>query len=598
MIRTGLIVLGAALSLPLLGCGGGDGDSGGNAPAPPTSGSNPTPANVTEQRLLNAASEPSQWMTNGGDYQERRYSGLSQINRSTVSRLGLAWFASYDTNVQQTGTPLYIDGVIYASTAWSKVYAFDARSGAQLWKYDPRVPASWAPKICCGAKNRGVAAWRGKIYVGTLDGRLVALDARTGDEVWSTLTIDPSQRYSITGAPRVAKGKVFIGNAGAEYGVRGYLGAYDAETGAPLWRFYTVPGNPQNGFENQAMAQAATTWSGEWWRLGGGGAVWNAIVYDPVTDLVYFGTANGTPWNQRYRDPAGGDNLYIASIMAVKADTGEYVWHYQTTPGDTWDYDAISTMTVADLTIDGTQRRVVMQACKNGFFYVLDAATGQLLRAQAFTDINWADGVDMTTGRPRVFPAARYQLGQDFNGLPGAQGARSWHPHAYSPETGLFYIPVQDAYFPWMEDPNYVPSDTGFNLGIFFNAPAIYYPAHPTAPRGFVGYLKAWDPVAGREVWRGESNQGPTGGALATSGGLVFHGGGGAQEFRAYDASTGQKLWSTQARTGIFAGAISFELEGRQFIAVSVGSGSDNVSAPNLSRLLVFALYGTAQLPP
>jgi quinohemoprotein ethanol dehydrogenase len=597
MTRAGLILPSAALSLIFLGCGGGDGEPGPDPP-PPTSGGNPAPANVTEQRLLNAASEPSQWMTNGGDYQERRYSGLSQITRSNVSRLGLAWFASYDTNVQQTGTPLYIDGVIYASTAWSKVYAFDARNGAQLWKYDPRVPASWAQKICCGAKNRGVAAWRGKIYVGTLDGRLVALDARTGDEVWSTLTIDPSERYSITGAPRVAKGKVFIGNAGAEYGVRGYLGAYDAETGAPLWRFYTVPGNPQNGFENQAMAQAATTWSGEWWRLGGGGAVWNAIVYDPVTDLVYFGTANGTPWNQRYRDPAGGDNLYIASIMAVKADTGEYVWHYQTTPGDTWDYDAISTMTVTDLTLDGTQRRVVMQACKNGFFYVLDAATGQLLRAQAFTDINWADGVDMTTGRPRVFSAARYQLNQDFNGLPGAQGARSWHPHAYSPQTGLFYIPVQDAYFPWMEDPNYVPSDTGFNLGILFNAPSIYYPAHPSAPRGFVGYLKAWDPVAGREVWRGETNQGPTGGALATAGGLVFHGGGSGQEFRAYDAGTGQKLWSMQARTGIFAGPISFEHEGRQFIAVSVGSGSDNVSAPNLSRLLVLALDGTAQLPP
>jgi quinohemoprotein ethanol dehydrogenase len=229
---------------------------------------------------------------------------------------------------------------------------------------------------------------------------------------------------------------------------------------------------------------------------------------------------------------------------------------------------------------------------------VLDAATGDLLRAQAFTDINWADGVDMTSGRPRVLPAARYQLGQDFNGLPGAQGARSWHPHAYSPQTGLFYIPVQDAYFPWMEDPNYAPSDTGFNLGILFNAPSIYYPAHPTAPRGFVGYIKAWDPVAGREVWRGESNQGPTGGALATAGGLVFHGGGSAQEFRAYDASTGQKLWSMQARTGIFAGPISFELESRQYIAVSVGSGSDNPDAPNLSRLLVFVLDGTAQLPP
>jgi quinohemoprotein ethanol dehydrogenase len=601
MIRAGVIGLSAGLLLVLNGCGGGGSESSSPAPAPappsPPPAGNP-PANVTEQRLLNAATEPSQWMTNGGDYQERRFSGLSQINPGNVSQLGLAWFAGFDTNVQQTSTPLYIDGVIYVSTAWSKVYAFDARNGAQLWHYDPRVPASWTPKVCCGLKNRGVAAWNGKIYVGTLDGRLVALDARTGNEVWSTLTIDNSQRYAITGAPRVVKGRVLIGNAGAEYGVRGYVGAYDAETGAPLWRFYTVPGNPANGFENEAMERAAATWSGEWWRLGGGGTVWNTIVYDPVTDFVYFGTGNGTPWNQRFRDPGGGDNLYIDSIMAVKLATGEYVWHYQTTPGDRWDYDAISSMTIADLTLGGVQRHVIMQACKNGFFYVLDAATGELLRAQAFTDVNWADGVDMITGRPRVRPEALYAAGQDFNGLPGAQGARSWHPHAYSPQTGLLYIPTQHAYFPWVEDPNYVPTDTGFNLGIFLNAAATYYQNHPGAPSGFVGYLTAWNPVTGTEVWRGETNQGPTGGALATAGGLVFHGGGSAQEFRAHDASTGVKLWSTQTRTGVFAGAISYEFDSRQYIAVSVGSDPPPGGAPNRSRLLVFGLNGTAQLPP
>ncbi|HEY7670754.1 MAG TPA: PQQ-dependent dehydrogenase, methanol/ethanol family [Gammaproteobacteria bacterium] len=556
------------------------------------------PANVTQARLLAAASEPSQWMTNGGDYQEWRYSRLVQIDRSNVSQLGLVWFAGFDTNVQQNSTPLYIDGVIYVSTAWSKVYAFDARTGASLWQYDPQVPDAWRSKVCCGLKNRGVAAWGGKIYVGTLDGRLVAIDARTGNSVWSALTIDAAWRYAITGAPRVTKGMVLIGNAGAEYGVRGYVSAYDAETGRLLWRFHTVPGNPAIGFENQAMQTAGATWSGDWWRIGGGGAVWNSIVYDPVTDLVYFGTANGTPWNQRYRDPAGGDNLFVASIVAVRADTGDYVWHYQATPGDTWDYDATSPLTIADLNVDGRLRHVVMQANKNGFFYMLDGATGELLRAQAFTQMNWADGVDMTTRRPRERPEARYGAGQDFNGIPGPQGARGWHPSAFSPQTGLLYIPTQEAYFVWAHDPNYAPSDTGYNLGIDLAAGNAYYQTHPTAPRGFVSFLQAWDPVAGTRVWRGESNSGPTGGALATAGGLVFHGGGSAEEFRAYDAGTGAKLWSMQARTGVFAGPISYEVDGRQYIAVTVGSGASSATAPNLSRLLVFALNGTTQLPP
>jgi PQQ-dependent dehydrogenase (methanol/ethanol family) len=599
MTRSKRARLAALLSVVLCGCGGGGSGGGGNAqplPQPPAN-TPPPPANVTQQRLLAAASEPSQWMTNGGDYREWRYSGLTHVDRSNVSQLGLAWFAGLDTNVQQNSTPLHIDGAVYVSTAWSKVYAFDARSATQLWQYDPQVPDNWRSSVCCGLKNRGVAAWGGKIYVGTLDGRLVALDARTGTAVWSVLTIDASWRYAITGAPRVAKGMVFIGNAGAEYGVRGYLSAYDAETGRLLWRFHTVPGNPAGGFENQAMQDAAATWSGEWWRIGGGGAVWNSIVYDPVTDLVYFGTANGTPWNQRYRDPSGGDNLFIASIVAVHADTGDYVWHYQATPGDTWDYDSASPLTIADLSLDGRTRHVVMQANKNGFFYVLEGATGELLRAQAYTQVNWADGVDMTTGRPRVRPEARYDAGQDFNGIPGAQGARGWHPSTFSPQTGLLYIPTQEAYFAWVHDPTYTASDTGFNLGIDLSG-GTYYQTHPNAPRGVTSFLQAWDPITGTQVWRSESNSGPTGGALATAGGLVFHGGGSSQELRAYDAATGAELWSTQARTGVFAGPISYEVDGRQYIAVTVGSGSSNTSAPNLSRLLVFTLNGAAQLPP
>ncbi len=556
-------------------------------------------ANVTAERLKEAASEPSQWMTYGGTYDEQRFSRLTQINRDNVKELALAWFADYDTNLTQAGTPLYIDGVLYVSTAWSKVYAFDARAGKTLWQYDPKTPGEWIQNVCCGIVNRGIAAWNGKIYLGTLDGRLVAIDAKTGKEAWSTLTIDRSRHYSITSAPRVAKGKVLIGNSGGEFGVRGYISAYDAETGKLDWRFYTVPGNPKDGFENEAMKKAAATWSGEWWKLGGGGTVWDAIVYDPDTDLVYFGTGNGTPWNQANRDPSGEDNLYLASIVAVKADTGEYVWHYQSTPADTWDYDAVSPMMIVNITLDGKKRHVLVQPCKNGFFYILDAASGKLLRAEPFTAVNWADGVDLKTGRPRVRPEARYPVGKPFNLAPGVQGAHGWHANAYNPATGLIYVPTQLAYFPMVADPNFKPSAVGYNLGIDFAAQSTFYRDHPNVKREFVGYLQAIDPVTGKQVWKGEMNQGPTGGALATAGGLVFQGGGSGQEFRAYDARTGEKLWSMKAQTGVLAGPISYELDGQQYVAVSVGGNQmGGYYAPNYSRMLVFSLNGKAQLPP
>jgi alcohol dehydrogenase (cytochrome c)/quinohemoprotein ethanol dehydrogenase len=557
-------------------------------------------ANVTDERLLNAANEPSQWLTYNGTYDEQRFSRLDQINKDNVRQLGLAWYADYDTNLSQTGTPLQIDGVIYVSTAWSKVYAFDARDGKQLWQYNPKTPGEWIRSVCCGIVNRGIAAYQGKIYVGTLDGRLVALDAKTGKEVWSELTIDKTKRYSITSAPRIVKGKVLIGNSGGEFGVRGYISAYDAQTGKLAWRFYTVPGNPADGFENEAMKKAAATWGGEWWKLGGGGTVWDAINYDPVTDLVYFGTGNGTPWNQRMRDPKGGDNLYLASIVAVKADTGDYVWHYQSTPGDTWDYDAVSPMMTVNLTLDGKERRVLIQPCKNGFLYVLDARTGELLKADPFTLVNWADGVDLKTGRPRIKKEARYSAGKPFNLAPGVQGAHGWHSNAYSPDTGLLYIPTQDAWWPMVEDPSYKPTDVGYNLGIDFAAQFTYYRNNPNAKSGFIGYLQAWDPVTGKQVWKGEINQGPTGGAVATAGGLVFQGGGSAMEFRAYDAKTGEKLWKFDTHTGVIAAPISYELDGKQYIAVSVGStsmGGGDYYAPNYSRMLVFTPGATTQLP-
>ena len=554
---------------------------------------------MTAERLLHAHAEPSQWLTYGGDYEEQRYSRLQQINRGNVKQLGLKWFADYDTNLSQDGSPLYIDGVIYVSTAWSKVYAFDARSGKQLWQYNPKTPGEWIRNVCCGIANRGIAAWNGKIYIGTLDGRLVALDARTGKAAWSTLTIDPAKHYSITSAPRIAKGKVFIGESGGEYGVRGYISAYDAETGKRLWRFYTVPGSPRDGYENEALRKAAATWGpSEWWKLGGGGAVWDAIVYDPVTDLLYFGTGNGTPWNDRYRDPTNGDNLYLASVIAVKPDTGEYVWHYQSTPSDTWDYDAVSPLTVVDLMWEGQKRRVILQPCKNGFFYVLDARTGKVLSAKAFTRVNWADGVDLATGRPRVRPESRYPVGKPFVLAPGVQGAHGWQANSYSPRTGLIYFPTQDAYFPMVSDASFTPSDVGYNLGLDFTAPVTYYCSHPDAPNGFTGYLQAWDPITGKSVWKGEVSQGPTGGALATAGGLVFHAGGSAQEIRAYDDRSGEKLWSFKTQTGAVAPPISFELDGQQHIAVSVGGAvQGGYYAPNYSRMLVFALNAKVRLP-
>ncbi|HTY92837.1 MAG TPA: PQQ-dependent dehydrogenase, methanol/ethanol family [Steroidobacteraceae bacterium] len=557
------------------------------------------PADVNARRMLDPAATAANWMSYGGTYSEQHFSPLTQINKDNVSRLGLAWFADYDTNLTQAGTPLEIDGVIYVSTAWSKVYAFDARTGRTLWQYDPKTPGAWIRNVCCGIVNRGIAAWNGKIYLGTLDGRLVAIDAATGKEVWSVLTIDPSKHYSITVAPRVAKGKVLIGESGGEYGVRGYISAYDAETGKLDWRFYTIPGNPRDGFENEAMRKAAKTWGGEWWKLGGGGTVWDSIVFDPVTNLVYFGVGNGTPWNDRYRDPSNKDNLFLASIVALNVDTGQYVWHYQETPADTWDYDAVSPLAVVDMKFHGTQRRVLLQPSKNGFFYVIEASTGKLLNATPFVDVNWADGVDLKTGRPRTRPEARYPEGKPINLSPGVQGAHGWHANAYSPLTGLLYVPTQIATFPMVFDPTYTPNPVGYNLGIDFGAQFTYYREHPEAVNKFVGYLQAIDPQTGRKVWGGPENQGPTGGAVATAGGVVFQGGGTSNEFRAFDATSGKVLWTAQTQTAVLAAPITYEVDGKQYVAVSVGGpvqGGDYY-APNHSRMLVYALGGTAQLP-
>jgi PQQ-dependent dehydrogenase (methanol/ethanol family) len=564
-------------------------------------------ANVDAKRLDKAASEPGQWMTYGGTYSEQRFSALKQIDSSNVTTLGLKWYGDYETNQNQHGSPLYIDGVIYVSTSRDVVQAFDAKSGKPLWTYNPGIRGDRL-RYNVGLVNRGLAAWNGKIIIGTLDARLIAIDAKTGKAVWDVDTVPDSlnlgemgKHYSITMAPRAAKGKVFIGASGGEYGVRGFIAAYDAETGKQAWRFWTVPGDPAKGYENALLAKAAKTWTGEWWKSsGGGGTVWDAAVYDPVTDLLYFGTGNASPWNEHTREPTLGDDLFAASVIAVKPDTGEYVWHYQETPGDAWDYDAVSPMLTADLNIQGKKTHVIIQPSKNGFLYVLEAKTGKLLSADPFTEENWATGVDMKTGRPNVVPAARYQK-DPWDLAPGVQGGHSWHPNAFSPLTGLIYIPAWEAYFTMAGmPPGSGPPGGGFSLGIAMGAKVDPTKLQPYARSGVKGRLEAWDPITRKIVWQTEPspNGATTSGVLATAGNLVFMGDGAGKILTAYDAKNGTKLWSFDAKTAIFAAPISYELDGVQYIAASVGGASTGgYFAPTNARMLVFALGGKAVLP-
>jgi quinohemoprotein ethanol dehydrogenase len=364
------------------------------------------PAAVDAIRLRNAAEDPGNWVTHGRTYDEQRFSTLNQINDANVSRLGLAWYHDLNTHRGVEGTPLVVDGVMYNTSAWNVTMALDARTGKQLWLYDPKVPKPWGRYACCDVVSRGLAVWKGKVIIATLDGRVIALNAKTGKPVWSVLTVDNQWPYTITGAPRVFDGKVVVGNGGADLGVRGYVTAYDADTGKQLWRFFTVPGDPSKGFESPAMEMAAKTWKGEWWKLGGGGTVWDSIVYDPELDLIYLGVGNGSPLVAEYRSPGGGDNLFLCSIVAIKADTGEYVWHYQEVPAEQWDFTATQSMILADLVLDGKPRKVIMQAPKDGFFYVLDRATGELLSAREYAPNYWASHVDLKTGRPVVNPAS------------------------------------------------------------------------------------------------------------------------------------------------------------------------------------------------
>ena len=560
------------------------------------------------QRITQADNEPQHWLSYGRDYKEQRHSPLKQINDSNVDELGLSWWFDLKSSRGLEATPLFVDGVLYFTGVWSVVYAVDARTGKALWTYDPKVPRAWGKNLCCGAVNRGVAYYEDKIIFGSLDGRLIALDHKTGERIWETLTIDPKKRYSITGAPRVAKGKVFIGNGGGEFGVRGYITAYDANSGEMVWRFYTVPGNPSDGFENKAMEEAAKTWKGEWWKLGGGGTVWDSIVYDHELDQLIFGVGNGGPYSQDYRSPGGGDNLYISSIVSVNPDTGEYLWHYQQVPGEEWDYTATQQIILTDMQIDGSKKKVLWQAPKNGFFFIIDRTNGKLLSAEPFTAVNWSSGYDLETGRPNIDKnAVDYSDGTKLI-LPAGVGAHSWHPMSYNPDTGLVYIPVMQvsALFYKQEKETWLNKNGHLNIG----AGIVLPPSSTLLSKALLrhsstGSLLAWDPLTQTASWEMQHPMTWNGGTLSTAGNLVFQGTS-DRRLLAVSADKGKLLWEAPTQSSIIAAPISYELDGEQYIAVLAGWGGvfplmgaapqEEGKATN-GRLLVYKLGGNNKLP-
>lgn len=573
-------------------------------------------AKVDAKRLagieVNTA-DAGNWLSHGRTYGEQRYSPLDKINDHNVDKLGLAWQFKYDLDRVVEATPLVVDGVLYTTGAYSMVYALDATNGKLLWKYDPKVWRGIQGTGCCDAANRGVAFWNGKVYVGVYDGRLEALDAKTGKKVWSVDTVlDHDRNYTISGAPRVVKGKVIIGNGGAEFGVRGYVTAYDAETGKQAWRFFTVPGDPAKGDESDTIAMIRKTWFGDqYWVQGGGGTAWNAFSYDPELDLLYIGVGNGAYWNYGTRSEGKGDNLFLSSIVAVKPDTGKYVWHYQTTPGDAWDYTATQDIIVATLPIEGKPRKVVMQAPKNGFFYVLDAATGEFISAEKYGSIvTWAKGIDKKTGRP-IFDAeaADYWSKNEIKLVfPGSQGAHNWHPMSFSPKTGLVYIPQHTSgehFNPNIE--RRLPSKGSPNLGVQIPVVPEDKAGRDEIAKLFTGKLQAWDPVQQKEIWSVPYPMMSNGGTLATAGNLVFQGTTHGQ-VRAYAADTGKQLWATDVSSGVVAGPISYSVKGEQYIAFNVGWGgafpltfgalAERARVVPDSRLYVFKLDGKTPMPP
>ncbi len=554
------------------------------------------PAGSAASKALEALPD-SEWVVHGNNDFEQRHSTLDQIDTDSIADLGLAW--TYDTGQFRghEATPIIADGVMYLTSNWSNVHALDAVTGRELWTYDPEVPRIWGRKACCDVVNRGVAVSDGGVFVGTLDGRLIRLNAKTGAMEWEVVTVDQSRFYTITGAPRVVDGKVVIGNGGAEYGVRGYVSAYDPADGDLVWRFWTVPGDPSEPFEHPELAEAARTWTGEWWEVGGGGTVWDSMAYDPDLNLLYVGTGNGSPWSRLVRSPGGGDNLYLASILALDAGTGRLVWHYQTTPGDNWDYTATQHMVLADLEIRGEERQVLMQAPKNGFFYVLDRKTGELLSADAYIPTTWASHVDVETGKPVELESGNYN--EEVKVVtPSVAGGHNWHPMSWHPGETLMYIPVRYAsgVFEVDHEFEYVPGRTNVGLLEIREHNELWDEIVPTFA------LTAWDPAAGEPRWQIPHTE-ALGGLLSTAGNLVFQGTNDGR-FSAYTADDGRLLWEFSTGVGIIAPPVTYMIDGEQYLTVVAGSGGAGLKQAdslieyvNTGRVFTFKLGADLALP-
>ena len=576
-------------------------------------GCKPAGPTVVDDASLTSDPRGANWLGFGRSYNEQRFSPLTQITAANVSGLQVDWYLDLPDDRGLVSTPLVADGVLYFVGSLNRVRAVDAATGVIKWTYDPKVIEVAGNRIRSGWDlSRGIALWKGKVYVATWDGRLIAMDAATGRELWSTMTVDPEKALYITGAPKVFKGKVLIGNGGTEHGAaRGYVTAYDAETGEQVWRFHIVPGNPADGFENAAMEMAAKTWTGEWWQFGGGGNAWHGFTYDPELDQLYIGTGNGSPWNRKIRSPGGGDNLFLCSIVALDPDTGEYLWHYQTTPGETWDYNSNMDIVLADLPIGGDTVKAMLHAPKNGFFYVLDRRTGKLLSADAFAEVTWASKVDLATGRPVEVPGARYENGS-ATVAPGTAGAHSWHAMSYNPGTGLVYIPTIHRAMQM--------SDSAMNLAdwrspdwkadVYREGMGVRIVTTMTSREdGVKGSLQAWDPVKRRQVWEVPLPGYWNPGTMTTAGNLVFQGRADGA-FVAYDAGTGAELWRHDLGLGISAPPVTYVANGRQYVALLVGWGAvgSAVGGPPAAahgwaygvhrrRLVAFSLDGSATLP-
>lgn len=567
------------------------------------------PLRVDAQRLSQADSEPQNWYNIHRGGASDHYSPLEQINEINVSQLGFAWQYETRTTRGLEATPVVVDGVMYTSGTWGQVYAVDAKTGREQWTFNPKVPGKWGRRPCCDIVNRGVTVWKGKVYVASLDARLFALDSTTGEVVWVQDTLLDRERYQTsTGAPQIAGDKVVIGNAGSELGVRGYISAYDTQTGELAWRFFTVPGDPKKPFEHPELEEASKTWDpNSAWDVGGGGTVWGDMAYDAKLNLLYVGVGNGSPHPVYGRSPKGGDNLFLASILAINPDTGSLVWHYQTTPGDSWDYTATQQMTLTELEVDGKVRQVLLQAPKNGFFYVLDRATGEVLSAEKYATVNWATHVDLETGRP--VPTAQSNFSQAPKLIyPGQAGAHNWRPMSYSPKTRLVYIPLLEYPMVYSYKPksHYMKGQSTEWVNILGNE-AISAEQLGTAkpPIYQIDFLQAWDPVAQKEVWRVAASADPenAGGVLSTGGNLVFQGDN-AGFLNVYSADTGASLARINVGTGIMAAPMSYAVDGEQYVAVMAGVGGASswtftlTSAAyrygNEGRIVAFKLGGGA----